>query len=183
MEYLILIPKLLWFFVPVGVANVAPVFMQHHWKFLAVPVDFNTKLSGKPIFGDHKTWRGLISATLFGGIAFILQFVLTQQYPVLASWAPFDITVAPWWFGFLFAFAGISGDLLKSFFKRRFDIAPGAVWFPFDQIDLYILSTIAASFWYPLTAVMVVMIFAFGIIAHILANHAGYWLGIKDSAW
>jgi CDP-2,3-bis-(O-geranylgeranyl)-sn-glycerol synthase len=180
---IILILQLMWFYLPVAVANMAPVLVQHHLTFLAKPVDFGATLVGKPIFGDHKTWRGIIAATVFGGVVFAIQYLLTIEYPVLRHWAPFDLLTGPWWFGFLFGFAAILGDLLKSFFKRRFAIEPGAVWFPFDQIDLYILSTLVAYYFYPVTAVMVILVFAIGMILHIVVNHLGHALGIKDTPW
>ena len=46
-------------------ANMTPVLIRNHWKFLERPVDFNLKwFDGKRLLGDHKTWRGFISGTL-----------------------------------------------------------------------------------------------------------------------
>ncbi|PIW37162.1 MAG: hypothetical protein COW24_01735, partial [Candidatus Kerfeldbacteria bacterium CG15_BIG_FIL_POST_REV_8_21_14_020_45_12] len=63
-EFLILIPKMIWLMLPAGVANMSPVLIQNHLMAIAKPVDGGRTLGGKPLFGDHKTWRGLFVATL-----------------------------------------------------------------------------------------------------------------------
>jgi CDP-2,3-bis-(O-geranylgeranyl)-sn-glycerol synthase len=175
--------RLTFFYLPAGVANMSPVFFQRAFGGLAVPVDFGWTIAGEPVFGAHKTWRGLITATLFGGIFFYFEQYLVLHVDFMSSWVPFDMSKFPWWFGFLFAFGAIMGDLVKSFFKRRMRIPPGDTWFPFDQIDFVLGASLILGFFVEITTVMWVILISFGTIMHIVGNHAGYWLGIKNSPW
>jgi CDP-2,3-bis-(O-geranylgeranyl)-sn-glycerol synthase len=178
------IGQLFWFFLPVATANMAPVVFKNQLTRLATPIDGGRLFRGQPLFGDHKTWRGLLVATLTGGVVFLLQWLLTQQFPEqLTNWAPFDITQGPWWFGFLFGFAAIFGDLVKSFFKRRINIKPGQTWFPFDQIDLIVFSLVVASWFYPITITMIIVSFLIGPLVHIVINRVGFWLKLKETPW
>ena len=53
----------LWFFLPAGLANAAPVFASRIPKSekLALPLDFGKSFRGKRIFGENKTFRGLLA--------------------------------------------------------------------------------------------------------------------------
>jgi CDP-2,3-bis-(O-geranylgeranyl)-sn-glycerol synthase len=182
-EFLLLGPKVLYFFLPVAFANMAPVLFQHIAPFLAKPIDGGRSLGGKRVFGDHKTWRGLIFATLAGGCVFLLQVQLVDWVPTTIGWSPFDLTQLPLWFGFVFGFGAIAGDAIESFAKRRFAVAPGQPWFPFDQIDFLLGSTIAASVFVSFSFAIIIWVFGAGILAHMLVNRIGYWLKLEDSKW
>jgi len=60
----------LWFMLPSYAANIIPVFAKkiNLWNY---PVDFGKTWKGKRIFGDHKTWRGIISGIV---VAALLSF-------------------------------------------------------------------------------------------------------------
>ena len=65
----------LWFFLPAGVANMAPVFADkipalRNWT---LPLDFGHKFHGKRIFGDNKTWRGLLLGIVLSTVVLGLQ--------------------------------------------------------------------------------------------------------------
>ncbi len=179
----ILIAKLFYFYLPTGLANMSPVLFKDTLHFLAKPVDGGATFAKQPLFGAHKTWRGLIVGTIMGGLLFIVQYGAAVIYPQTVSWTPFDITEVPVWFGFVFAAGALLGDLIKSFFKRRIAVAPGKTWFPFDQIDFLVGSTVVAMLFFDITLLMWVLIISIGIFFHILVNHIGYWLKIKDSPW
>lgn len=72
-------------------------------------------LDGHPIFGPHKTFRGVL-ATVLGGIA-------------VSSF--FDVG---WWVVGIAAFLMVSGDLLSSFIKRRLNYASGKSIVILDQL-------------------------------------------------
>ncbi len=64
----------LYFFLPAYFANMTPPLVKNLqiFDFLAKPVDFGKSIKGKRIFGDHKTWRGVICALAVGaGIALL----------------------------------------------------------------------------------------------------------------
>jgi len=84
------------------VINLVPplltMYLGDRWQR---PVDGGRRfLDGKPLFGSHKTWRGLVGAVLAGALAGgLLGF--------------------PWWEGPLVASLAMAGDLISSFIKRR----------------------------------------------------------------
>lgn len=182
-EFLILFGQMFWFFLPAGFANMCPVLFKNSFKLLAIPIDEGKTFMGKPIFGAHKTWRGVVVATVGGGIFFLIQYWLAYQSPHMQSWAPFDITSLPWWFGFGFGFAAILGDLGKSFFKRRISFKPGQTWFPFDQLDFAIGAALFAMLFVDFNWVMWLIIILAGPVFHILVNRVAYWTRLKDTPW
>lgn len=175
MEYVTDFGKLVWFFFPAGVANMAPVLVKRYWSGLAVPIH-----SGW--FGDHKTWRGIMSATIFGGVMFGLQKTLAM-YTGTNEWSYYDYELFPYLFGFCFGLGAITGDLVKSFFKRRFRIKPGAAWFPFDQIDFVLGATLVLLLFVPVQATAWFMIIGGAIGFHFVVNQIGFRLKLKDHPW
>lgn len=167
----------LWFFLPAGAANFAPVLANpvpyfNRWK---TPLDFGKSYHGQRIFGDNKTWRGLTSGIIVGIL------VASAQYFV---WVPPQLEDRSLLFflslGALLGFGALAGDAVESFAKRRAGVKPGNVWFPFDQID-YILGGILASLvivWLPLTIYVWILATYFGL--HIIFAYIGYALHLKD---
>lgn len=83
-------------------ANATPVIIGRLLgRRLEAPVDAGTRLrDGRPLFGAHKTWRGLASALLAGAFAGAL-------------------LPCGWITGLGFAALAMAGDLASSFLKRR----------------------------------------------------------------
>ena len=173
----------IWFFLPTGIANATPVVAMHiPWiKKLNYPLDFGKSWGGKRIFGDHKTFRGLITGMIIGLLVAGLQaWLFNMNILRELSWVNFDQVnwIA---FGLLSGAGALLGDAVKSFFKRRQNLKPGATWFPFDQIDyivgaiLFTLPIIHLVWWrYLLVAII-------WLIMHPLATLSGYLLKLKDS--
>jgi len=67
-----------WLIALFGVANMAPVIFCRI-PILGAPVDFGRAFRGKRIFGDHKTWRGIILAVIWGFAFFLLQKYLKES--------------------------------------------------------------------------------------------------------
>lgn len=157
-----------WLFLPAGVANMAPVLFK--WiKFLDFPVDFNKKFLGKRVLGDHKTFRGVFFGTLMAIITAYIENIM----------GVFDYN--PFILGFLLGFGALFGDMVKSFFKRQLNIAPGKMFIPFDQIDWILGSGLFALFYIDLTwKVFLTALVMFGVL-HPLINLLGYALKIKKS--
>lgn len=168
----------MWFIAPAGFATVMPVLVQPIFSFLAYPVDFNKKIGGEPIFGKNKTWRGIIAATLTGVLFFWFQKSLVD-IPWFHSLSIIDYKTSSLWFGFLFGLGAIIGDLVKSFFKRRFKIPPGVSWFPFDQID-YVIGALVflAPLYFPGWKFSIGLILV-GIGLHLLSNVLGHLLKLR----
>jgi CDP-2,3-bis-(O-geranylgeranyl)-sn-glycerol synthase len=67
--------------------------------------------------------------------------------------------------------------------KRRTGIAPGDPWIPWDQID-FVLGALALVWGAAaLSGVDLVTILLLSVAGHVLVNHLGYWLGIRDVRW
>ncbi len=168
-----LIVDALWFFLPAGIANMSPILANNipvlrRWK---TPLDFGKKYKGKRIFGDNKTWRGVVFGTFTAGLVGLLQYkvVLPSVDPTLFLFAA---TAA-------MGLGALVGDAVESFFKRRRGVKPGKSWFPFDQID-YIFGGLL--FAWPFTDlslefVLAIVLLYFGL--HLAVGYIGYVLGVK----
>ena len=180
--FVTLIIESFYFMLPAYIANMAPVLVQHQLKMLAVPVDLGCTFRKRPIFGSHKTYRGIIFATLFGMLVFFLQKFL-MAYPFFASISIVDYTTISLWLGFLLGFGAIMGDLIKSFFKRQKDHPPGVPWIPFDQLDYVAGALLFSALVYVPSWQHILAIILVSFLLHIVANHLGYYLGIHDVKW
>ncbi len=174
----------IWFFLPVGLANSAPIYgaVLPVLKKFNYPMDFHATFRGKRVFGSHKTFRGL-----FAGIVLAILTVLVQQYlynhidvlkyMIPAEYQEMDAVI----FGILCALGALLGDAIESFFKRQVGVKPGKSWFPFDQLD-YILGGIVATACYivlPLTIYIWIIFIWFGL--HLIFSWIGYMVGLKES--
>lgn len=161
-----------WWFLPTGVANMMPVIVAKlpgikQWES---PVDGGMRWQGKRIFGDHKTWRGLVSGTI---AAMITAYGVSRAFPT-GGFFP-----QPLLDGFVLGLGGLGGDMVKSFFKRRNNCPPGTSWFPWDQLD-YIIGGILLS--YPLLhppLLLVITTACLYFFLHIGVTYVGYLLRFK----
>ena len=167
-ELLLRAIQLVYFMAPAYVANMAPPFLKY-WKGWNMPIS-------KRLLGKHKTVMGVVVGIL---AAIIAVFVQSQ-----IAWQGSLVDYADWlMLGLLFGFGAMAGDSIKSFFKRKARIAPGKSWIPFDQLD-YVIGALVFV-WYSVTLSMidVVLILVLSFAGHILINHLGYWLGVRNVRW
>lgn len=173
----------LWFFLPAGLANMSPLLASklpviRNWK---VPLDFGKSYKGKRIFGENKTWRGLVT----GMIAATIVIAFQKYYFTHNLWAlehsVFDYRPGHvWLLGPLFGFGALLGDAVESFFKRRNHVEPGKSWFPFDQIDYILGGLIFAAPVVDLSLTLVVYVFVSYFGLHLVVSYIGYLIGAKD---
>ncbi len=169
---LTLIFKSLFFFLPAYFANMSPVLFK--W------LPFDTPIY-EQWFGKNKTWRGLIVAILVGGFVFWLQKYLYAAG--FQRWALIDYNDFSVLLGFLLGGGAILGDLVKSFWKRRYGIPPGERWIPWDQLDFVIGGLLFSFFLYVPPVEVVVVLLVVSPLLHIFVNHIGYWVGIRGRKW
>jgi len=156
----ILILSLL-FIVPGYISNAGMVITGKNGK----PIDTGRVWrDGKRIFGDHKTWQGLIFGPLFIGIPisigiFAVFLVLWPGIEEIVNQSQFvlyyNVTIFRYYFiGGIFPIGILSlivriilcsygaaiGDLIGAFFKRRLNIESGAPFWVVDQLDFAIVS-------------------------------------------
>jgi predicted MPP superfamily phosphohydrolase len=120
--------------------------MEERW---AAPLDRGRTLwDGRPLFGNHKTARGVVGGLAMGALA-----------------GPFLGFL--WWEGPLVSLLSVLGDLLSSFIKRRMDLSDGSVAPGLDQVFegafplLYLSSAYSVGPWISVGVVVVFGLFAF----------------------
>jgi CDP-2,3-bis-(O-geranylgeranyl)-sn-glycerol synthase len=162
------------FFLPAGVANMAPLFANKipglsRW---GTPLDFGASYKGSRILGQNKTVRGVVFGTL---LALVAGYIIIRSYSLPYADSTYVLGAA------LMGLGALLGDATESFLKRRRGIKPGQKWFPFDQLD-YIAGGLLLSA--PLLSpsfglVLRVTTLYFGL--HLLVSYLGYLLGFKDA--
>ena len=146
---------------PAMIANATPVFLRKI-KFLEKPID-------EKIFGQNKTWRGFMGAIIVG----TLFYYLMTKIGLIDSTRNTGYIL---FIGFLFSFGAITGDLIKSYFKRKMNVSSGESWIPFDQIDYILGAVIATYFIYYYSFSEIIMMLLVGGIMSMLAHRSGYVL-------
>lgn len=166
------------FFLPAGIANMSPVFanrvpLLNKWK---TPLDFGKHYKGKRVFGDNKTWRGLIVGSIVAGSFSLLLNSLASGFVE----APIEFHIEWFLFGTWIGLGALLGDAVESFFKRQHGVPSGHSWFPWDQID-YVLGAILFSL-VIVREPIIVYILTIGIYfsLHVAVSYIGYLLGLKD---
>lgn len=131
---------------------------------LNYPIDFGKNFfDGKRIFGNGKTWNGLILGIFVGTLVGYL-----QQNLIL---------------GLALSSGALFGDLVKSFFKRRLGIERGKLWFPFDQIDFILGAFLFASFIIRINFIYLVILLIITPLLHLATNFIGFKLKLKKEPW
>lgn len=164
--------KLFWVMLPAGIANMVPPLAVKLWPKWNTPIDMGRSLNGKRIFGDHKTVRGFVTGILSAEIVFlVLRGIMIREanYPL------------PWYFGALMGLGGLTGDAVKSFFKRRVGVPSGVSWFPWDQIDWIIGMIIVTEVWGLLSVMEMLVLLVSGLLLHLLFKILGYGLKLNKT--
>lgn len=172
----------IWFFLPAGLSNGSPVIANkvpviNRWN---TPLDFGKSWRGKRIFGDNKTWRGLVVGSLTGGFTSLITYYIYPQSVdnlSLHIWSPaFSMFLV----GFALGAGALIGDAVESFCKRRAGVKPGHTWFPFDQTDYIIGGLIFVSPFVNLSLQTAILILATWFGMHLIFAYLFYLLGFKD---
>lgn len=175
----------LWFFLPAGLANAAPVFANKipHTDWLAKPIDFGKQLRGRRIFGEHKTFRGFVAGILLAEAIVTVQRVLYVHAGFIRDISPHVNYqhVNVWLLGFLFAFGALGFDAIKSFFKRQVGVKPGGTWFPFDQIDYIVGGLLLSALVVDLPHSSYLWIGLIWFVLHPVSTFVGWLVGLKES--
>ena len=179
-EIFIFILKCFYLLLPAYFANMAPVIVKkiNLFKF---PIDFNKQINKKPLLGKNKTFRGLAFGIIFAIVVCYLQFSL---YNIVFFKNISFINYKNWLlFGFLMGFGALTGDLIKSLFKRRLGLKPGAKFVPFDQIDFVIGALVFIIPLFTLTFTIFLVSLLLSFVLHITVNHIAFYLKIRKEKW
>jgi CDP-archaeol synthase len=160
-------------------------------SFLCRPIDRERKFRGKRIFGDNKTYRGVVVVSLGTAIGFGLQSLLLHRIDSVRSVELFDYaffkSVAV---GVAVGVAAMLSELPNSFIKRQFEIAPGTaakgwkalIFYVYDQIDFLLGAWLVLAIVVPITIERVLLSSGLLLVAHQLMSSVGYALGMRKTS-
>lgn len=181
----LIIIQALFFFLPSYVANGVPVILAKlrcckHWN---TPIDFHYKLGGQALFGESKTWRGLIGGILAAIAMTTLQYFLYIYVPSshFLYLFPYQF-ISSIWLGFLLGLGEGLGDLIKSFIKRRLNRKSSTPFFPFDQMS-FVGSLFLGWIFFPIPKAHIIALLIISPLMPVVANIVAYRLGWKKVWW
>lgn len=160
---------------------------------LKKPLDFNIKIKGKRIFGDNKTWKGLIGYIIFNIIFMILVGIIFKAcnieklnffYINHTNSISYNILV-----GLLLGLFYALFELPNSFLKRRLGITPGKTingpkkyFFVFlDQADSVFGVALVVWMFYPIGIRIYLLYVLLGAITHLIINMLLYFLHLRKN--
>jgi hypothetical protein len=155
---------------------------------LEKPLDAGVSFRGQRVFGDHKTWRGLliILATTLLGAWLLLLFERMNPSCTSLNLVPFSRF--PWWqVGLGWGLGYALAELPNSFLKRQFGLAPGKgttgqlgiVLIFFDQADSAIGCGLVAYFFFSFTFSSALGFAALGTVIHLILNALLGGIGVR----
>lgn len=162
----------LYYILPAYCANASPVIFGG-----GKPIDHGRKfIDGKPVFGPHKTYRGLASGLLIGTIIGWMQEFLAPSIGL-----PRGSTCL----GFMLSAGALLGDLVGSFLKRRLNLKPGSPLPVIDQVGFVLMALFFGLIFDPasLPLLKAALIIALTIPIHLLTNLIAYLLHLKETPW
>ena len=160
---------------------------------LKKPLDFNKKIKGKRIFGDNKTWKGLIGYIIFNIIFMILVGIIYKACNIEKLnffYINHDNTILyNLLIGFLLGLFYALFELPNSFIKRRLDITPGKTidgpkkyFFIFlDQADSVFGVALVVWMFYPIGIGIYLLYILVGALTHIIINMLLYFLHLRKN--
>lgn len=171
-----IIIKSLWLMLPAYIANPTAVLFGG-----GKPIDFGKDfLDGRRILGDGKTFRGL-----FGGAACgIIVGMLQRLAPPDGMFVTPSITAI-----IALSFGALLGDMVKSFFKRRFGFERGEKLPLIDQLDFvagaWVLTYIFDPQWFTenFTFWVIITVLVLTPVLHRATNILGYHIKVKKEPW
>ena len=172
--------KCFYLMLPAYFANMAPVIVKKI-DILAYQLDFNKEMNNKPILGKNKTFRGLVFGVIFAIIIAYSQFLLSNnQFFKNLQFFDYQNWIL---LGFLMGLGALTGDLVKSFFKRRLGIKPGEKFVPFDQTDFVFGALVFVMPIFDITLRIFLTSLLLSFILHMIVNHIAFFLKIRNEKW
>ena len=181
----------LWLFLPLlfAAAIGGVVLRRDLLRWARRPIDGGATWRGRRLFGDHKTWRGVVVAVTCGSaFAAFQEHVVGDAVGALAvvDWRTVPSPV----FGALMGLGAMLGELPNSFVKRRLDIAPGRtttgpwsiVFYVWDQIDLLFGAWPLIGWWVHPSARLVAASLVLGMLGHPTLSLLGWLVGARRTA-
>lgn len=177
-------------FAPLLVATAlsAVVLRFDLWKRLRRPIDGGRCWRGVRLFGDNKTWRGVVVAISGCAVGVGVQIAIGDRaggVALIDYRAPAALAL-----GLAMGFGTALGELPNSFVKRRLGIAPGAtapgwlrvLFYVWDQIDLLIGAWPLVAIWVSPELCLIAASMALVLVVHPIVSLIGYFIGARRTA-
>jgi CDP-2,3-bis-(O-geranylgeranyl)-sn-glycerol synthase len=156
---------------------------------LARPIDAGRTWRGRRLFGDGKTWRGVVVA-----VAVCVAGAAVQRHVVGGSAGDLALadyrTTNVFLFGAAMGGGAMLGELPNSFVKRRLGIARGetargalaVLFYVWDQVDLLTTAWPLLSFWVQPTPALAATSVVVALVLHPLLSLLGWVVGARRTA-
>lgn len=158
------------------------------WRPLRRPIDGGRRWRGRRVFGDSKTWRGVVVAVVGCVAAVGVQAWIADDVGALALVDYRALSTVP--FAIAMGAGAMLGELPNSFTKRQLGIAPSRtttgplaiVFYVWDQVDLLFGAWPLLAIWVPMRLEVVLASFALAVVVHPTVSAIGYLVGARRSA-
>lgn len=186
------IAQTIYLFLPLLVSAALAGFIQRYdlWTPLKRPIDGGATFRGRRLFGDNKTWRGVVCALIGCVVTVAVQTHVVAD--CAGSWAVIDYARAnPLALGIAMGGGAMLGELPNSFIKRQLGVAPGSsaagllkpVFYLWDQVDFLITSWPLLLFWIRPGWPLVLTSFVLAPAIHQVVTLIGFLIGARRRAW
>jgi hypothetical protein len=188
----LIIGQTLYLFFPLlpGVLLCAAAVRYDFWHWLKRPLDGGATFRGRRVFGDNKTWRGIVCMVI-GCVA----AVFIQKHLIGANVGELAVInyeeANAFLLGAMLGLGVMLGELPNSFVKRQLAIAPGKraggvlgiVFYVLDQIDLLFTAWPLLLFWIRPNWLLIATSFVLILVLHQLISLIGYLIGVRQTAF
>lgn len=157
---------------------------------LARPLDGGARLGGKRLFGDNKTYRGIVAVALGTAAGFGIQTILyrnggLQKIALLDYRFPAALLL-----GLAVGVAAMLSELPNSLIKRQLNVAPGSaaaglaggLFYVLDQVDMLVGVWLVLGFVVRASIERILWSILFLFVIHQVLTLIGYGLGMRATA-
>lgn len=165
------------------------VVIKHQWlESWTYPLDHKKTYRSNRIFGNNKTYRGvfvMITASVFFTYVY---YTLNQYNIVLQKYNLLNTQKYSFvFYGVLFGFGYIIGELPNSFIKRQMNVSEGKspeIWIRIiDQVDsVLIIMLLLVAFSFFTWTHFFIGVFFYGIV-HAVINYLLFLMGLRKEAF
>lgn len=187
-EILLAAGQAFWLFAPLlTAAAVSGVVVKLNLlSFLARPIDGGLTLGGKPLFGQTKTWRGIVAAAIGAALGAYLQRFFDVGVLALVDYHRPEAVAM----GAAIGTGAMLGELPNSFVKRRAGVPSSGtiqgplriVFYVWDQLDLLTGTWPMAAIWVRPTWPVVLATVVLTLAVHPLVALVGWLIGARKTA-
>ena len=166
---------------PILIGGILFIFSlkKDYFSFLNRPIDFGYKIFGKRLFGDNKTFRGVLLMPLYVALVVFLLGRLLGGFNFNINNLVFDYGQQGVFFGLFYGLAYSLGELPNSFIKRQLDINPGGqpekqiqkrIFIIIDDTDSLFACSLVLLLLYRIDFSFIIGAFLLGVVLHFLTD-------------